>query len=157
MPHNQKAPFFTEERFNLSLSNFLDWFQHRPELTPLERTEECTRIYDSVRAVDVRVSIYQFAFAKHGSGAGVDNAWEQKKLKATLREMLENGNDQAREKSAATIAHPCAGALGLPPSSARCVSPHLIFMDMVQKQLCYFSETCNKERPTSLSVKNLDP
>jgi len=55
------------------------------------------------------------------------HTWEQKKLEASLSwltgqgKMLENGNDQAREQSSATIAHPCAGALGLPPSSARCV------------------------------------
>jgi hypothetical protein len=71
-----------------------------------------------------------------GGVAGVDNDWEQAKLKA--RKMLENGNES-------------------PPSTARCVSPHLIFMDMVQKQLCYLSETRNNERPTSLSVQNLDP
>ena len=29
----------------------------------------------------------RFAFAKHGAGAGVDSAWEQKKLKA--RKMFE--------------------------------------------------------------------
>ena len=45
-----------------------------------------------------------------GGGAGVDNDWEQYKLEA--RKMLENGDES-------------------PPSSARCVSPHLIFMDMV--------------------------
>jgi len=52
--------------------------------------------------------------------------------------MLENGNEP-------------------PLSSARCVSPHLIIMDMVQKQLSYFSGMCNKERPISLPVQNLDP
>jgi hypothetical protein len=45
-----------------------------------------------------------------GGGADVDNDWEQYKLEA--RKMLENGDES-------------------PPSSARCVSPHLIFMDMV--------------------------
>jgi len=33
----------------------------------------------------------RFAFAKHGAGAGVDSAWEQKKLEATLREVLAVG------------------------------------------------------------------
>jgi hypothetical protein len=39
---------------------------------------------------------------------GVDSAWEQEKLEATLREMLENVDDWAREQSAATVAHPSA-------------------------------------------------
>jgi hypothetical protein len=45
-----------------------------------------------------------------GRWAGVDSAWEQEKPEA--RKMLENGDES-------------------PPSSARGVSPHLIFMDMV--------------------------
>jgi len=45
-----------------------------------------------------------------GGGADVDNDWEQEKLEA--RKMIENAAES-------------------PPSSARCVSPHLIFMDMV--------------------------
>ncbi|MGA2505507.1 MAG: hypothetical protein ABSG01_15605 [Anaerolineales bacterium] len=45
-----------------------------------------------------------------GRWAGVDNAWERKKLEA--RKMLENSDES-------------------PLSSARCVSPHLIFMDKV--------------------------
>ena len=31
-----------------------------------------------------------------GAGAGVDSAWEQEKLEATLREMLENGDESPR-------------------------------------------------------------
>jgi hypothetical protein len=32
----------------------------------------------------------RFVFAEHGRWAGVDSVWEQKKLEATLCEMLEN-------------------------------------------------------------------
>jgi len=35
----------------------------------------------------------QFAFAKHGAGAGVDSAWEQEKLE--VRKMLENAACEA--------------------------------------------------------------
>ena len=90
---------------------------------------------------------------------------KQKKPEATLREMLKNGSDQAREQSNATTLVPGEQGMGLPfPAqerwgthmySARYVSLHLIFLDMVQKQPCYFSETCNKERPASLTVQNL--
>ena len=48
--------------------------------------------------------------------AGVDSVREQEKLEA--RKMLENGDDWAREQSAATIAHPSAWALGIPTCSA---------------------------------------
>jgi hypothetical protein len=37
----------------------------------------------------------QFAFAKHGAGAVVDSAWEQRKPEATLREILEKPHAQS--------------------------------------------------------------
>jgi hypothetical protein len=43
---------------------------------------------DSIPSTALRL-----AFAKHGRWAGVDNVWEQKKLEATLREMLKNGDE----------------------------------------------------------------
>jgi len=44
--------------------------------------------------------------------AGVDNVWEQYKLKA--RKMLENGDDWAREQSTATKLVPGAQRMGSP-------------------------------------------
>jgi len=76
-----------------------------------------------------------------GKWAGLDSVWEQKKINATLREMLENDGDQAREQSTVTTLIPGKQRMVSPipgqerwvshMSSAHCVYPQFVFMDLV--------------------------
>jgi hypothetical protein len=54
-----------------------------------------------------------------GSGADVDNDWEQERLEATVREMLENGDES-------------------PPSSARCVRREGLPTTRIDFAISYF-------------------
>ena len=65
---------------------------------------------EQIEVIELNVQPDHVTVCFSDGGADVDSAWEQEKLEA--RKMLENGDES-------------------PPSSARCVSPHLIFMDMV--------------------------